>query len=108
MTVPNLIVYKTLLYIKSSNLILNDNIHNYNTRRRGDIHQTYQNNRLSNIAIFCIGIKIWNKLPLTVRLYKQSIFKSKLREVLINSPKYSVNEIVNYNSHQWEKYFNVV
>lgn len=68
MTVPNhIIVYNTSLYLKSSDQTYNENIHNYNTKARGNIHLKWQHDKYSSIEIFLHGVKMLNQLPQIAR-----------------------------------------
>lgn len=93
MTVPNLIVFKTLLYLKSVEQNFNEDLHNYDTRGKKNIHLACQNNKYSSIAIFSFGVKLWNKLPQPLRAESKSKFKSYLKNLLINNPVYSIDEV---------------
>lgn len=63
MTVINLTVNKTVLLIKNVEYKHNENIHNFSTRERRNIHINQQFYRSSKIVIFSFGITVWKKLP---------------------------------------------
>jgi hypothetical protein len=95
LTVPSLYVYEVVLYVKTSGINQNFNVHGYNTRNQADYHMVTHNSRLFEQKPDYIGRKFYNKLPQHLKIHENiKIFKKHLKKYLVNGTFYSVDEFL--------------
>jgi len=49
--------------------VLNESIHNYNTKQSSDLHPRVTNNKHGHNSISQLGSRIWNKLPRELKMF---------------------------------------
>lgn len=95
LTVPCLYIYEAIVYVKSSDINQNLDIHGYNTRNRADYHLVSHNSRLFEQKPSYIGRKFYNNLPQLLKSSENiNIFKKQLKKYLVNKAFYSVQEFL--------------
>lgn len=100
LTVPNVIILKTLLWVQSNfETLMNENYHHeHNTRSRNLFQYPIHHLRLTERTPNYVGKKLFNKLPLHIKSsIRTSSFKSSLTEFLLEKGYYSVNEFLTDN-----------
>ena len=77
----------------------NSSVHNYNTRRKDDLHYTGLNLTLAQKGVNYAATKVYGHLPNSIKSLtdSQPAFKSKLKEFLNGNSFYSVDEFLNLN-----------
>ncbi|XP_026685470.1 uncharacterized protein LOC113470903 isoform X2 [Diaphorina citri] len=85
-------ILDTLLLIHklSSSLPRHRNVHQHDTRNRNQI--LISRNMLMDKSFLKQGITLYNKLPPAVREMREEMFKSTLKEYLLNLAPYSIEE----------------
>jgi hypothetical protein len=95
LTLASLYILEVSCFVKKycQSLEFNADVHNYNTRRKMDIHiQSYRMNLYKNTVIN-MGTKIYNKLPDYVKgIDSYKFFKKALKSFLLRNTFYSVEE----------------
>jgi len=95
LTLASLYRLEVFCFIKKyfQQLIINADVHNYNTRRKMDIHiQSYGTNLYKN-SMINMGTKIYNKLPEYIKgIDSYKFFKKSLKLFLLCKTCYSDEE----------------
>ena len=95
LTLASLYILELSCFIKKycQSLVFSADVHNYNTRRKMDIHiQSYRTNLYKN-SVINMGTKIYNKLPEYVKgIDSYKFFKKALKSFLLCNTFYSVEE----------------
>lgn len=95
LTVPSLYVYEVVMHVKTSGVIQNSDVHEYNTRNRADYHIMGHNSRLFEQKPDYIGRKFYNKLPQILKSNDDlKIFKKQIKKYLVDRAFYSVQEFL--------------
>jgi hypothetical protein len=93
LTSVSLYIMEVICYIKKHHqpVELNVNVHNYNTRRKMDIHIQSYNTDLYKRSVINMGNKLCNKLPKYMKeIDSYKTFKKKLKSLLLLHSFYSV------------------
>ena len=96
MTFPCIYVFKTILFIKRhlNKIDNNSTFHNYNTRNaRALSMDSHKLSKFEKSPLYS-GKKLYNKLPKSVQLLKETAFKSAVKNILIKGSFYSVQEFL--------------
>ena len=63
--------------------LFNSTIHNYDTRHKGDLHLSSVSNNYGQLTISFVGSKLWNALPLDLKLcFSTIVFKTGVQKYL--------------------------
>jgi hypothetical protein len=95
MTVINLYLYNTLLFVKKNlNALSRDVItHNYETRARNNyIRPLKHKTKIYEKSISYKGIKLYNDLPVNVKDLAFNEFKMYIKNFFVNNVFYSISE----------------
>lgn len=98
LTVPNLIIFKTLMWVHSNyNLFIGGNVdHCYNTRFRGDFKYPVHRLKLTEKTPLYAGKRFFNKLPTKYKtMLNTNSFKSSLSSFLLDRSYYTIEEFLN-------------
>lgn len=92
LTLPSLFIYLASILVKS-------NITSYDTLTSSRLKNTLRNKtshtRAYRNSVFCMSIKIYNKLPIDIKNINSIIvFKRKLKDMLIKKAYYSIAEFL--------------
>lgn len=91
LTLPGIYMYQTKIYAKNSEeqLAKNLDIHQYNTRKKNNIHLDLYKGAFSKNNPIHAGSKLLNNLPNNIKNIKDlKKFKKELRRHLINEEPY--------------------
>ena len=69
-----------------------DSIHQYKTRRGGDLHVPFR--RLQSSSPTTVGVKLFNELPEPWKTYPRALFRRTVRAFLSEVTPYSMEEFV--------------
>ena len=96
MTVINLYIFHTLMYIKVNlnDYVSREDIHNFNTRHRHDIDMPRCRLRKTLNSFHINGIRMLNKLPLASRDLPLQTYRSKVYHWLLCRPFYDISEFM--------------
>jgi hypothetical protein len=73
----------------------NSKVHQYNTRRKLDIHVKLQKTEIDKKSVINIGTKMYNNLPKFLKeIDDDKIFKKELKLFILLQTFYSVEEFV--------------
>jgi len=73
----------------------NSKVHQYNTRRKLDIHVKLQKTEIYNKSVINIGTKLYNNLPKFLKeIDDYKVLKKELKLFLFLQTFYSVQELV--------------
>lgn len=99
MPLPCIYIYQCLLFIKYniSNFKTNADIHNYGTRHCTDIKKDFCQYSKSLNSFRCLSIKLYNRLPLSIRSLSNIAFKTVVKDLLIRNSFYNIDEYINHN-----------
>lgn len=98
MSLPSMYIYQCLLYVKRNfySFKLNSDVHNYNTRKNQNIKQElYIYSKTAN-SFKNTSVKLFNKLPLSIRSLTYNEFKSVIKAILIKNCFYDLNEFIGF------------
>lgn len=100
LTLFSLFIQQCLLYIRANIHLLDcrKDVHSYNTRFCNNINLPKVRLAKTDKRPMMIAIKLYNKLPLDIRLLSDKDFKIKLNYFLCKGSFYSIEE---YMSRQW-------
>jgi hypothetical protein len=92
MTMPNLYIYRLLVFIKSNQNIFPTHNHTHSTRNKKDFKLNCD--RLTQIKnqVKPMGLHLFNILPNDIKILDENQFKSRLKKFLVNNVFYSVDE----------------
>jgi hypothetical protein len=112
LTMPGVYIWECLLYARAnlSDAPRNADFHEYNTRNRGDIRAVRHRLTKSCKSFTCISVRLFNKLPLEVRLMRGSIFGGRMKAYLVHKTYYSVDDMLNEPScsiESWMRSFSI-
>ena len=93
LTLYSLYAYRVILFIKDKQLSKNNDMHSYNTRNKTDYHKSTNAKKVSDKDANVMGIKLYNKLPTTLKILNGTIFKRQLKKFLISTCLYNLNEL---------------
>jgi hypothetical protein len=104
LTLPSQYILSLMEFLLQNQEVFTSNIevHNINTRNKLKLHKPISNLTLYQKGVYCMCIRIFNKLPkYIVKLVgSKRIFTSTLRQYLVSKPLYSIEEFLNdYYSH---------
>lgn len=81
------------IYKNKGNYILNNGIHNINTRQKNDFHVPFCKYKVSANSPTYLGLNIFNRLPTEIKLSSNLInFKRQLNSYLLDKSFYNLNE----------------
>ena len=107
LTVYGQYIYSLLMFVFTSGEVFSPNtdIHDRNTRYNHNLHFPSTNLKLVQRGVFCLGVKIFNHLPTSIKRYfrEPTSFKIKLRNFLLEHSFYSLDECFEINPK--ETYF---
>jgi hypothetical protein len=97
LTLASLYIFKITCFIRKycQSLEQNSKVHQYNTRRKLDIHVKLQKTEIYKKSVINMGTKMYNNLPKFLKetdIYK--ILKKELKLFLLFQTFYSVEEFV--------------
>lgn len=97
LTVPCLYIYEAILFVKENNSLfdIHKKQHTHNTRNKNDLNTTTPNFTFVQKNVPYSIIKIYNKLPETIRNLSLKEFKSKLKIFLTKKAYYTMDEYFN-------------
>jgi hypothetical protein len=96
---PCLYISKVVCYVKSNmdKMKCNEELHDHCTRQKKDLHVQFCWTTLFKNSSVNVGIKLYNKLPNTIKeLEKVREFKKKVKVFLLQHTFYSVDEYMSY------------
>ena len=74
----------------------NSSVHNHFTRSSNDLHVPYVRTTTALCGPKSMGLKLYNALPNELKCIKSySIFKSKIKEILLDKMYYKVSDLIN-------------
>jgi hypothetical protein len=94
--------YRMVCYIKKYTDSLEQNVqfHNYNTRRKLDLHVQFCNTDLFEKSVVNMGIRLYNKVPDHIKdLENYKFFKKEFRSFLLQHAFYWVDKFISYWLH---------
>ena len=97
LTLPSLYVLHCLMYVKDNldNFDICSNIHSYSTRNCSNLYnKKYKHTKIQNSYI-AIASKMFNCLPLNLRMLPKFTFRRAMRHTLTVNPLYCVNDFFN-------------
>jgi hypothetical protein len=92
-----------LLVVKNMHLfVLNTEIHVINTRQSSNLHVPLINLAKYKNGVYCMGITIFNNLPLNLRKLSSDFkkFKSAINNFLLDKSFYSINEYMEWSKER--------
>lgn len=94
MTFPSIVLYQTLINVKTNitSFEQNKTYHNYNTRNKDQLRTQLHNFKATQLHNKYMGIKYFNLLPEHIKRLNLDAFKSKLKEILIETELYDIKE----------------
>jgi hypothetical protein len=99
---PSLFIHHLILFVnKNSELYTTNNeIHNYCTRQRRNLHQRAANLAQYQNGVLYRGVKMYNSLPAHIKngFHNPKKFETLLKRFLYNNSFYSIEEFFNFNS----------
>jgi hypothetical protein len=101
LTLPSLYIMEVICFIKKYKVFIakNMDIHDYNTRRKLNLHTQHCNTVLFKRSVMNMGISLYNKVPNQVKLRKNfNSFRKELKSFLLKYSFYSVEEFMSYES----------
>lgn len=93
--VPCILIFHCLLYVRKNITLFQRNldVHTYSTRTRNDLHIDRKNKTISLRNLHCLGIRLYNKIPIDIKESKTTIlFKKKVKKLLLQKCFYSIEE----------------
>jgi len=102
LTLTSVYIMEVICHIKKHHQLveLNSNIHDYNTRRKTDIHTQSCSTEVYKRGVIIMGTKLYNKLPERIKeLESYKTFKKKLKSLLLLHSFYSVEEFLTMPLH---------
>jgi hypothetical protein len=101
MTLYSQYIYSIILFTVNNKQIFSNNneIHNYNTRNRDNLHPAITNLTKYKMGPYISGIKIFNHLPQYLKSldHNSKHFRSSLKKFLFHHSFYSIKEYYDYN-----------
>lgn len=97
MTLPSKYIFECLLHAKNNNqiYITSQDVHNHDTRRKGDLRIDYLRLKKSWNATSCYAPLFYNKLPESVRSLQYKLFRKVIKTYLTNKAFYTFEEFLN-------------
>lgn len=97
MTLPSKYIFECLLHAKNNNqiYITSQDVHNHDTRRKGDLRIDYLRLKKSWNATLCYAPLFYNKLPESVRSLQYKLFRKVIKTYLTNKAFYKFEEFLN-------------
>jgi hypothetical protein len=94
-----LFIIEILSYIKQNiDLIYNSDIHEHNTRRKGDLYIQPCNNQLLKKTVINKGTKVYNRLLCAIKKTETfKDFKKNLKIFLLNYSFHTLDEYFSFN-----------
>jgi len=96
LSLPSQYIFSLLIFVNKNRGLFQSNseIHDLNTRFNHNLHLPSANLTLVQKAVLCSGSKIYNHLPLNIKVLSNDtkIFKSTLKSYLIEHMFYSLEE----------------
>jgi hypothetical protein len=71
-------------------------IHDHNTRKKHDLHTQHCNTVLYQKSVINMGIKLFNKLPIQIKLDNHKRFKREVKTFLVHNTFYTIKEFFNF------------
>lgn len=104
LTLPSQYILEALIFYRknSQNYLTNAEVHNYNTRNRNDIQIEFLRLNTSWNATRHYAPAFFNKLPHRIRNLPLIAFKRKIKQFLMSSALYSINEFLELNMSDME------
>ena len=97
LTVPCTYIFQCLLHIKMNLEIytLRNEIHSYHTRNNNNLNISCLRLSKTRVGTTFWGIKLYNALPLEIKLLSQTSFKYRVKQYLLTNAFYSTHEFLN-------------
>lgn len=94
LTLPCLFIFEIALFVKSNLKLFTQvsQVFKKQTYRTHDLCIVSSHTALKRKSMFCMSVKIFNKLPLTLRLKPLHLFKTDLKNLLMAKCYYSLSE----------------
>jgi hypothetical protein len=82
--------------------VLNTEIHVINMRQSSNLHVPLINLAKYKNGVYCMGITVFNNLPLNLRKLSSDFkkFKSAINNFLLNQSFYSINEYMEWSKER--------
>ena len=99
LTFPSVYILETLLYIKNNEdrYLTHCELHDYNTRNKNNLAVVYRRLKRCQNGPGFMGIKLYNRLPIEIKLLPSIKFKNKVKMFLVKKAFYSLDEFFNCN-----------
>ena len=93
LTVPSQFIFANILYIRQNIHLFTktSDIHNFNTRNKHKLHAPSHRLRKVHDSFVGLGIRFYNKLPLSFLDLPFNAFKTKVKSNLCSKAYYSIN-----------------
>jgi hypothetical protein len=99
LTLPSLYILEVVCFIVKHKYVMSKNldIHNYNTRRKLNLHVQYFNTVLFKKNVMNMGISLYNKVPDQIKQKDNfNSFKKGVRSFVLKHSFYSVDEFMSF------------
>ena len=106
MTLPSIYIYEILKFVKLnlSKFKLNENVHNWNTRKKNDIRTNLRTLKVTQRDVMHMGALMYNKLPKDIVNLTFNSFKAKIKKLLISCEFYQIEDYLKYGlSVPWQE-----
>jgi hypothetical protein len=104
---PSLHIYHLNLFVNKNNELYptNNEIHNYCTGQRRNLHQPAANLTQYQNGVLHRGVIMYNSLPAYIKMefHNPKKFEAVLKRFLYNNSFYSLEEFYNFHSPKWSK-----
>ena len=97
LTLASLYIFEMLCFLKKhqGKVKHNSEIHEYNTRKKHDLHIQHCNTVLYQKGVINMGKKLFNKLPIQIKqLDNFKSFKREVKTFLVNNSFYTIDEFL--------------
>nr|CAI5846109.1 unnamed protein product [Callosobruchus analis] len=95
LTLTGVFIYEIgkYIFLNTAEFRVNKDHHDYNTRKRNNFRRPHDRLQITCSAPHSLGLKIYNQLPDVIKNLKTlSMFKQKLRCLLVEKELYSLDE----------------
>lgn len=103
LTFPAVFIMENLIFVKKneSSFTTHGDVHDHRTRARQNIVSTYCRLAKCQSRPDFMAVKLFNKLPVPVRILEHRYFRKRLKLFFTRNVFYSVNEFLNFDMSRY-------